>query len=321
MIDRDPLNREAFAWVTCLTSGAATEADLAALNRWRATSRAHRRAFAEANLIWDRLGPAAEQLLAGRRRADDAPRRAPWPGRRAVLGGGLAGAAAALAAIVARPPLHLWPSLAELAADYRTGTGERRHVALGDGVSIELNTQTSLAVRTTSDEGDRVELIAGEAAVVAAAKPFRPLVVIAGAGAAIANRAKFNVRHDGAAVRVVCLEGVVRVAVGGAACMLEAQQQVAYDARGLDRPSSVEPSAVTAWQHGLLVFRSEPLARVIDEVNRYRPGRIIVVNEALARRRVVASFRLDRLDDVVVRIHDVFGARVTTLPGGVVLLT
>ena len=56
---------------------------------------------------------------------------------------------------------------------------------------------------------------------------------------------------------------------------------------------------MTAWQQGLLIFRDVPLARVIDEVNRYRPGRIIVVDPRLGRREVVADFRLDRLDAVV----------------------
>src|ERR1700758_5406150 len=57
--DRDTLKREAQQWVMRLTSGEATAADAEALKRWRLTSRAHRQAFAEANLLWDKLRPAA----------------------------------------------------------------------------------------------------------------------------------------------------------------------------------------------------------------------------------------------------------------------
>ena len=77
---------------------------------------------------------------------------------------------------------------------------------------------------------------------------------------------------------------------------------------------------MTAWQQGLLIFRDVPLARVIDEVNRYRPGRIIVVDPRLGRREVVADFRLDRLDAVVEFVAQVMKAPVRSLPGGIVLL-
>jgi len=47
---------------------------------------------------------------------------------------------------------------------------------------------------------------------------------------------------------------------------------------------------VTARQQGRLIFRDVLLARVIAEVNRYRPGRIIVVDPQLDRTEVVAKF-------------------------------
>jgi transmembrane sensor len=84
---------------------------------------------------------------------------------------------------------------------------------------------------------------------------------------------------------------------------------------------TVDPAVVSAWQQGVLVFRSDPLSRVIDEVNRYRSGRIVLVNEELGRRQVFASFRIDRIEDVVPRLQAVFGMRVRSLPGGIVLLS
>jgi transmembrane sensor len=96
---------------------------------------------------------------------------------------------------------------------------------------------------------------------------------------------------------------------------------VTYDSRGLGSATAVDLAVVTAWQRGLLVFRDEPLAKVVEEVNRYRPGRIILINNALGERKVVAGFRLDQIDDVVKYIEEVFGAKVRSLPGGVVLLS
>jgi ferric-dicitrate binding protein FerR (iron transport regulator) len=52
----------------------------------------------------------------------------------------------------------------------------------------------------------------------------------------------------------------------------------------------IDPKIVTARQQDRLIFRDVPLARVIAEVNRYRPGRIIVVDPQLGRTEVVAEF-------------------------------
>jgi len=59
---------------------------------------------------------------------------------------------------------------------------------------------------------------------------------------------------------------------------------------------------------------------VVAEVNRYRHGRLLITNAALGRTRVQASFSIDRLDDVAFLVRDVYGAELTQLPGGIVLL-
>lgn len=316
--------REATAWVMRLTSGEATAADAEALRRWRAQSQAHRKAFAEANLMWDTLGPAA-RMTAGKSGAvlpfggsrQTVHRHL---GRRAFLGGAIAATAASVYAVV-YPPFDLWPSAAALTADYRTGTGERRRVAVARDVSVELNTQTSVALRSGADAAGRIELISGEAAITTEGKAAVPFVVIANGGRTTASEAEFNVRLDGSLVRVTCLDGSVAVACRGREATLQAKQQISYDSHGLSSAEPADADVVTAWQRGLLVFRYEPLAHVIEEVNRYRPGRIIVTNTALGRRSVVANFRLDRLDDAVDHVAEAFGARVTRLPKGIVLLS
>ena len=69
------------------------------------------------------------------------------------------------------------------------------------------------------------------------------------------------------------------------------------------------------------IARDRPLAGVVDEVNRYRPGKIIITSGELKQRVVNGTFQLDRLDDFVAQVQQLFGARVTSLPGGVVLLS
>ena len=125
------LEREAHAWIRRLTSGEARASDAAALRRWCGQSPAHAAAFSEASRFWKAFGPAGQSLLADSRTTG---RRAPAGGRtaitsrRAIIGGALAATAAGI--MVLHPPLDLWPSLFELRADYRTGVGEQREVAM-----------------------------------------------------------------------------------------------------------------------------------------------------------------------------------------------
>lgn len=313
----DVLRRQAWDWLLRVSSGHATKADLAALNEWRAQSPLHAAAFAKARERWRLLGHAM---------ADDERRSVPQPaageravlGRRAVLGGAIAASAAAAVAITVRPPLDLWPSIGELAADHRTAIGEQRRVALGEGVALDLNTRTSLNVRATTTDAERIELIAGEAAITTRS---RPVEVIAGRGRVFAEAAQFNVRHDGPEVCVTCLAGTIEVGRDGQSVAMQQSQQVVYGDRGLGPLTVIDPAAVRRWLEGDIFFENERLARVIDEVNRYRRGRIVLMNASLGERRFTARFKLDRLDGVIAQLRATFGARVTELPGGVVLVS
>ncbi len=322
----DPLQREAVAWVQQLISGHATPDDAAALKRWRGQSAAHAAAFAEASRAWSDVGPAGLRLRqrGGEMDSGLAYWRRRTMNRRAVLGGGLATAAAAAYAVV-HPPFDLWPSLSELNADYRTGIGEQRSVKFADDVSIRMNTQTSIAIQPAEGERDRIELIAGEASFTMPVQARRSLAVLAAAGTTVANGARFDLRRTsgraGTSVCLTCLEGSVRVEHGIETAALGPGQQLSYDARGLSRAIAVDPESASDWQRGIVVFRSTPLAEVVEEINRYRPGRIILINAALGTKQVSGRFRIDQMDEILSRLELAFSARIQALPGGIVLLS
>jgi transmembrane sensor len=313
------VEREARDWLQRLVSDKVSTADLAALDRWRAESPEHRRAFARASLLWDVLGKVAREADA--RDAACRPARLSLVrpvGRRALLAGS---AAASVAYLMARPPLHLWPAVSELMAAYRTGTGERRQLAIASGITVEMDTQTSLTAPVVADQHYALELISGQLAISVQADAARPVVIAAADGQSRADVANFDVRRAGSSVCVTCVEGAVQISYRTTIVTLGPGQQVSYGSGSLGSAITADPAVVTAWQRGLLVFRDVPLAHVVDEVNRYRPGRIILLNQTLAERRVVAGFRLDRIDDVVSYLISAFGARTRSLPGGVVLVS
>jgi transmembrane sensor len=318
----DRIRAEALDWLRRLGSGEITRADLEALDRWRMASAGHRRAFAEANLFWEVAGKAAQEAQARGRAGQSAPAvLGKRIGRRALLGGATAAAAATIAYGVVRPPLGLWPSMAEFAADYRTATGEQRRLAISSGITIDMNTQTSLTAPVRVGEHFALELVSGEVAVSVRAEAGQPLRLAAGYGQIEADRATFDVRRDGSSVCVTCTEGLVRVTGPSADASLAAGQQLTYGNSGLGSAVAVDPAVVTAWKRGMLIFRNAPLAQVIAELNRYRPGKIILLNKALAERSVVAGFRLEEIGQAVDYLCRAVGAQARSLPGGVVLLT
>jgi transmembrane sensor len=310
--ETDLPHQEARAWLLKLRPGSASASDLTRFKRWLGESPHHARAFNETKQLWSELAPAARNVAA--RRAAVAqpimPRR--FVNRRVFLGGTMA-AAASYAMI--SPPLGLWPSLPDvLASDYLTATGEQRRLSLADNVTLEMNTQTSIAV----DGERRIELISGEGAIVTGAQDFE---VIAADGRMRSRNAVFCIRHIASDVRVTCLEGVIEIALGDRVTSIGRRQQISYSGQDLDSVMSIDPEVVTAWRSGQLIFLDAPLSDVVAEANRYRRGKIIVANKALGRRMVTARFSLDRIEDVVPKLANAFGARATWLPAGVVILS
>lgn len=319
----DPVMSQALEWVDTLISGEATIEDAAALKRWRAQSPAHDSAFTATVRLRQLLIPAAEKFMtAPSAPIQFMPRRArqstPSMGRRAFLGGALAASAAGI--MVVRPPFGLRSPLIDLKADYRTATGEQRRIALADGVSVELNTQTAITDQTDGNQ-PRIELLAGEAAITAKRSASTPFLVKAGDGLLRASQAEFNVRCRGSAISVTCLQGAVGIQHQGRDMQLGMNEQVSYDGGDMGAIVKIDRELAQAWQKGLLIFHDEPLSNVIDELNRYRPGKIIVTSTELGQRRVNGNFQISRLDEVLDQIRKLGGTQVISLPGGIVLLS
>lgn len=309
------LRDQAKDWVVQLATGEATQGDLQALEQWRAQSPAHAAAFAEACRLWQVLGAP---LAAGQTQlapAATAGIRRHKIGRRVFIGGAMASAATIAGVALLRPPLGLWPSAAEFAADYRTGVGEQRRVDLAGKASIEMNTRTSMNTKDVADAD--VELLTGEAAVTLGSQQ---VVLAAAGGRTYASGAEFTIRCDGSTVRVTCLRGRVHVALGGQSADLSAPDQLSYGPAGIGPARAADPQVAAGWRDGVLVFDNERVSDVVDEVNRYRHARILLTSAALGERRVTARVKLSRLDAVLTQLHDVLGAKVTPLAGGFVLL-
>jgi ferric-dicitrate binding protein FerR (iron transport regulator) len=323
--NRAALHKEAQHWLLRLTSGTATTYDARAFEHWCGQSRAHVEAFAETRRMWENLGPAAQSLMA-REKAQAAPgdvanlpRMQPRMSRRAFLGAAIA---ASVALVVVHPPLQLWPSLSDMVADYRTATGEQREVDLGQGIVIHMNTQTAMNLRKAQGRLVGIDLLDGEIQVKATDAASGPVSVFAGGGRIdVAVQAKCNVRCYGSDVQVTGLDGATTLQYKGRSAVLKTAQQADYGNGLFSQVAPADIEITMAWRRRVLIFDGQPLAKVVEEINRYRPGKIILANDSLAARRVQARFSLNQLADAAALIQDAYGAKVTALPGGIVILS
>lgn len=308
---QDSMQREAFTWLVRLTSGEATQEDAAALAAWRARSGAHDAAFRQAARLWRALDPAARSSAAVAVAAS--PAKGPLLSRRRLGQGALAAGLAGLALAGGR---DLWPLLRP-AGDLHTAVGEQRDERLADGSQVLLNTATALRLDFTAD-ARRVELLRGEALFTVTPDGARPFTVQAGRGSVTALGTVFAVRQLDGGARVTCLDGTIAVRCGGEA-VLTAGQEVTYG-DSLGPVATVDPDQAAAWRKGLLYFRAQPLAEVVAEIGRYRPGPIILANEAAAARQVSGVFHLARPDEALAHIGRTLSLDLERLPGGIVLL-
>jgi transmembrane sensor len=321
----DPIEREAYEWIARFAAGQMTSADVEAMKAWYRQSPAHAAAYAEVRRVWQAVGPAASAVT----RQDVATPRIQGAvtegrsvtSRRAairVAAGGFAAAAAGY--LVFRPPLGLWPSYSEFIADYRTEKGEQRRVTLADTVSLDLNTGTAISIQSQAADAARIALVSGELAVSTGAMPSS-LTVVAADGRIVTAKANFNLRCDGNNVGVSCLEGDLKVEQAGLSLALTAGQQVRYGPDGIGAVKVIDPERVTAWQHGTLIFDAMPVTQVVEEVNRYRSGRIVLMNSEIGSHLLTARLRIAEADKIISQIVHIFGAKARALPGGIVILT
>lgn len=309
----DAVVEQAQAWVRRLMSGEATQDDALDLAVWRQADARHERAFVQAARLHKAARQAAADLRGEQTRQSTAARRG--LSRRMMVGGAVAASAAGVAVIAERSGATRF---APAPADFATAKGETRRIELAAGVSVELNTLTRIALRPQAGEG-AFELLTGEA-VVTVERPDAPLSIFAQDGETIASQARLALRCLDGQVRVSCLEGAAQVRSAGQAAALAAQHSVTYDQKQMQPPTAIDPEAEAAWRRGLLVFRDQRLGDVIEEINRYRTGRIVIADSRLRNRRVNGAFHTDRIDQVIDQMRLAYGVRATRLPGDVVLV-
>lgn len=327
LVEIGALEAEAAAWVSRLDAGPSDEL-LEEFQRWMDQSRHHREAGERLRGLWGELDALAE-LRASAVEASATARRPVGraaPQRRLVAA--MVAAAAALAAVVGlavavRPPAP--------APVFETAVGEQRTIALADGSTVQLNTNSRLQVQLAARARD-LRLERGEAFFQVKHDPARPFTVYAGQGTVQALGTAFAVRLEKDEMRVTLTRGAVRLGHAAPAGFRPTRPRQNGDEAvltahgGRVAEAVVAPNGITqqpvsseaaarelAWRQGALVFADEPLSHVVADVSRYTDVDIEIADPKLRDVRIAGYFQTGEVEPMLEALQTGFGIHVERL--------
>ena len=207
---------------------------------------------------------------------------------------------------------------------YETDVGRQQVNLLEDGTKITLNTDSRIGVRYTSS-ARLLHLEYGEVHVQVAKDPTRPLTVLAGERVVQAVGTAFNIEiKPGREIELVVTEGSVRVGEQSTLADIEqnnvkivlprsatvvtaGQELVTGNEAEQARPiTDAEIQVKLSWQKGNLIFRGEPLADVVKEVERYTGVEFVFLDENLKETHVSGFFKAGDVEGMLAVLKENF---------------
>jgi transmembrane sensor len=301
---------QATSWFIRLQADDISEYERQRFHNWYHVNPAHKAAYEQAQKFWSALETPAEHVHA----RINATHRRMIHKRPAPRLAWVSCAFAFMAIIAIQLPGYFqnWQS------DYYTHPGECQTVSLQDGSQVTLNTDTAITIEF-SEQQRRIHLLRGEAYFKVAHNKARPFIVAADNITARAVGTAFSVNTLDDNIQVAVNEGIVAVNANQQTIQLKASQQATYSHGHLAAESVVIDNAL-AWRNGQVVFDRQPLAQVIQTINHYRKGAIVVANPALAKRIISGVFKTDDPNAVIAALQNTLHTRALNIAGGIVVL-
>ena len=169
-----------------------------------------------------------------------------------------------------------------------------RTVKLDDGSIVQMDVNSKVRVSMTAQRRE-VTLEAGRAMFDVAHDRSRPFSVTAATSRTIALGTRFQVELGRSEVVVTLAEGSVAIDNEAPTQIwqerLHPGEQLRIDVASAARDKLVvDPSVVTSWTRGRLVFRNTRLADAIEQVNRYSTRKVRLADPGLGDLRVAGNF-------------------------------
>ncbi|WP_433850844.1 FecR family protein [Brucella pseudogrignonensis] len=317
------IDQEAIAWFTRI-NGEPSSADQKNFEVWLNKSPLHNEAYRRISSRWvDADLPSAmiasedAAQLSGYLDAIEQVRK-----RRRVRNA-LAGVAGIL--VAALVGFDVWIEnphfLQNLSADYVTARAERQTITLPDGSTVLLDADSAMSTDMTAEKRS-VKFLRGAAYFDVKSSEI-PFVVDAGRGETRVTGTAFSVEILGKDVAVNLARGHVIVSseADGQSAKLEAGQGVGYDNVGLGSVHPVAIDEAMAWQKGRLIFDQARLGDILNQIGRYRSGRVVVLGNGLADQLVSGNLPLEDSDSALASLQATVGFRISHLTGKLVIIS
>lgn len=281
------IDQRAAAWLIKQREHEWSAEDQAALDAWLSQSWAHAAAFWRVKAAWgyaDRIN-----MLPRPSEEMGAPARRFFPAALKIAAG------IAVAAALGAGALSLNSEPQE--RTYATLVGGHEKISFADGTNVELNTDTVIRARMTSDQRT-IWLDKGEAYFAVKHDPAHPFIVYAGNRRITDLGTHFVVRHDTGRTEVAVTQGSVRFDTqnGGpntrVATLTPGDVAVATgSAMSLTHRDTRELSNGLSWMHGQLIFRHTALGDAVSEFNRYSQTKLVIADPSVAALEIRGTFR------------------------------
>lgn len=303
--DEGSREERAAEWFVLVTSGSAAASDVADCEAWQAADPRNRAAYEKLSAFYrsDLLGTAVRNTQEG----VGSPRRRPARKRPAIspLSWAAAGLAACLCIALATSEWSRWTS------DFSSQIGEIKQIALDEESAMILDSDSAVNRQFTADLR-RIDLRKGRAHFDVASDPSRPFVVEARGLQVTVTGTAFDVQLLDDALRIAVEHGAVTVRQKDAQAqpaVLNAGQTAVFGGDGaiLFR----DDTARFDWRNGRFKFSRETVAAVMKRLERYIPGRIVVMDAEIAGQRINGSYPIDDPAETARRIADIVSADLT----------
>ncbi|UXT43591.1 FecR family protein [Agrobacterium leguminum] len=276
--DQRKRNRDAADWVFRNRDPEQPETERAEFRRWMEQDPENCRAYTAAKRI---LGEARTAIRsdAGLR---DMPVETSPRGRNAIISSIVAIISAGALFIALDGPMRL-------SADVMSGADEMPEVTLEDGSRVQLNASSAIALDFTNGRRT-VRLLRGQAFFQVAPDESRPFSVSTEDTLVTALGTAFDVRQSASDTRVAVTEHSVRVEFktqGSIPVKLrEGEEMLHLNETGESTIRKTDAATALAWRRGQLTIDNMPLSYVLEEIQRHFRGRIVIGDDATARRVV-----------------------------------
>lgn len=303
---------EANTWILRVHSGLMSAEEQREFEAWHARSPMHQAQFRDAERFWHALDGLTGQVT--REKHESTP--VGFATRRVsslIFGSAtrLRWPAIAATFVVIITTMLLWSTLTVWLSDYKTATGEQKSVALADGSTVFLNTHSAFSVNL-SERRRSLTLTQGEALFEVAPDAARPFEVTVDGWVVRAVGTTFNIDHHADNMTVTVIEGAVRLLHDDHAWDIPAGYRMTYDEHQiLNEPEPADVLKITSWRKGEFSFTDMPLSMIVEELNRYRPGRIVIATTSLRDLRLSGSVSLNDPDQSLKMLKSVHPFRVT----------